>query len=167
MTYEPLDRDQLIQTIEELEEQLAKHEAKADQYEKAARQVKAKYENYKDDEDQRRERWQHEAKKELAADLIGVIDNLERAIMAADQDSSLLQGVKMVADQLYESLEKRGLERINADGEEFDPRLHNAVDTTQHDEHNVVVEEKQPGYQFGDTIIRPAKVIVGKLQDSE
>ncbi|MCJ7428858.1 MAG: nucleotide exchange factor GrpE [Candidatus Nanohaloarchaeota archaeon QJJ-5] len=167
MAYDNLDRSQLIEIIEELEQRLEQQEAKADQYERAAKKVKANYENYKDKQEQRRQRWEHEAKKDLATDLIGVIDNLERAIMAADQDTSLLKGVKMVADQLYEELAKRGLERINAEGEEFDPRLHNAVETTDHDEHRVVVEEKQPGYRFGDTILRPAQVVVGENNEPE
>jgi len=64
--------------------------------------------------------------------------------MAADEDSSIYQGVKMVADQLYDTLEKRGLERIDAEGEEFDPRIHNAVETQQHEDENKVLEQKNP-----------------------
>lgn len=167
MAYEDHDRDELIEIIEALEDEVDRQEAKADEYERAARQIKAKYENYKDDQEQRKDRWQHEAKKDLAADLIGVIDNLERAITAASEETALLQGVKMVADQLYDELEQRGLERINAEGEEFDPRLHNAVDTIEHDEHRIVVDEKQPGYRFGDHLLRPAQVVVGENEDSE
>jgi len=50
----------------------------------------------------------------------------------------------MVADQLYDTLEKRGLERIDAEGEEFDPRIHNAVETQQHEDENKVLEQKNP-----------------------
>jgi molecular chaperone GrpE len=68
----------------------------------------------------------------------------------------------MVADQLYDKLEKKGLERIDAEGEEFDPKLHKAVDTEQHEEENKVLEQKRKGYMFNDKVLREAEVVVGK-----
>ncbi|EHK02081.1 GrpE protein [Candidatus Haloredivivus sp. G17] len=84
---------------------------------------------------------------------------MERAILSADEDSALLQGVKMVSDQLYEKLETEGLERIDAEGEEFDPNLHKAVD--KKDDGKKVIEEKRKGYMFGDKVLREAEVVVG------
>jgi len=87
--------------------------------------------------------------------------------MAADEDSSIYQGVKMVADQLYDTLEKRGLERIDAEGEEFDPRIHNAVETQQHEDENKVLEQKKPGYKHREKVIRPADVVVSEKNSPE
>lgn len=127
--------------------------------------IKADFQNYRDDEDTRKQRWKDEARKDLAHDLIGVMDNLERAITSADEDTAILQGVKMVADQLYESLERRGLSRIDAAGEEFDPQLHSAVDIEEHHTHNEVIEQRRHGYMYDDQVLREAEVVVGQHPD--
>lgn len=165
MHYEELSREQLEQALEELEYEARELEEKAEEWEEKAKKKAADLENYRKNEDERKKRWQTEAREELAEELIEVMDNLERAIASAEEDSTLLQGVKMVADQLYEKLEKKGLERIDAEGEEFDPRHHKAVDTEEHDEHNRVLEEKRKGYRFKDKLLREAEVVVGKQED--
>jgi molecular chaperone GrpE len=165
MGYEQLSREQLIETVKELERQLEQQEAETETFKNAAKKIKADFENYRKKQDERKEEWKEEARKELAQDLISVMDNLERAIASANQDSSLLNGVDMVADQLYGALEKRGLQRIDAEGEEFDPRLHNAVDTRDHAEDNKILEMQRKGYMYGEEILRPADVIVGKNTD--
>ncbi|PSH00417.1 MAG: nucleotide exchange factor GrpE, partial [Nanohaloarchaea archaeon SW_7_46_7] len=120
------------------------------------------FENYRKKEDERKERHKEQAREKLAQELISVMDNLERAIMSADEDSTLLQGVKMVSDQLYETLEKKGLQRIDAEGEEFDPNIHNAVETREHEEERKILEQKRPGYMYGEKVLRPAEVVVSE-----
>ncbi|MFB6144248.1 MAG: nucleotide exchange factor GrpE, partial [Candidatus Nanohaloarchaea archaeon] len=117
-------------------------------------------------QDERKQRWKRQAQQELAEELITVIDNLERAILTADEDSSLVSGVKMVNDQLLETLEKRGLERIDAEGEEFDPELHNAVETREHEEERKVLEQKKPGYRHHEKVLRPAEVVVSEAKET-
>ncbi|MFB6204278.1 MAG: nucleotide exchange factor GrpE [Candidatus Nanohaloarchaea archaeon] len=160
--YEDISRQRLEKALANLEEELAKAQSERDEWESRAKKVKADFENYKKREEDRKEKWKHDARKELSEELISVMDNLERAIVSAEEDSGLLQGVKMVADQLYSTLEKRGLERIDAEGEEFDPHLHNAVDVKEHEEHNRVIETKRPGYRYRDHVLREAEVVVGK-----
>ncbi|MDY6770331.1 MAG: nucleotide exchange factor GrpE [Candidatus Nanohaloarchaea archaeon] len=167
MTYGDLSRPELEEALQELEERVSRLEDERDEWERRAKKIKADFENYKKDQDDRKQRWQHEARKDLAEDLIAVMDNLERAIMSADEDSGLLQGVKLVADQLYETLEQCGLERIDAEGEEFDPRLHNAVDTRHHPEHNKVLEQQRAGYMYRDQVLREAEVVVGQNEDND
>ena len=162
MSYEELSREQLEEALEELEQETKQIEEERDEWEEKAKQVKADFENYKKDQDERKQKWQNEAEEDLAEDMIEIMDNLERAIASADEDSAILQGVKMVADQLYGELEKRGLERIDAEGEEFDPRMHRAVETREHDEENQVLEQKRKGYMFEDRVLREAEVVVGK-----
>lgn len=166
MSYQDFSRDQLEEAISELEDRIDELEAENQRIMRAGKKAKADFENYKKRERDRKKRWQDQARRELAEDLITVLDNLERAIMTADEDSAVLQGVKMVADQLYTTLEKRGLQRIDAEGEEFDPRLHNAVDTRHHPEDNRVLEEKRKGYMYQDNVLREADVIVGKNTDT-
>ena len=158
MNYEELSKEELVEALREMEEQLEEKE----DWESKAKKFKADFENYKKKEPERKQKWQRLAEEKLAEDMIEVMDNLERAIASAKEDSVLLQGVKMVADQLYEALADRGLERINAEGQEFDPNYHKAVETQEHDEHNKVLEEKRTGYRFDDKVLREAEVIVGK-----
>ena len=165
MSYQDLSREELIEALEQMEQRLEKVEKEKNEFENLAKKTKADFENYKKNKDERKEKWQTEAERKLAKDLISVIDNFERALMAADDDSSIYQGVKMVADQLYETLEKRGLERISAEGEEFDPRLHNAVETQEHEQKDKILEQKKPGYRHKDKILRPADVVVSKTKE--
>lgn len=167
MSYQDLSQEELIEALEQMEQELKEVEKEKKEYEELAKKNKADFENYKKKQDERKDKWQTEAERKLAEDLISVIDNFERALMAADEDSSIYQGVKMVADQLHETLEKRGLERIDAEGEEFDPRLHNAVDTQEHEDDNKVLEQKKPGYKHKDKVLRPADVVVSEKEDSE
>jgi|AntDeeMinimDraft_4_1070355.scaffolds.fasta_scaffold00190_2 molecular chaperone GrpE len=167
MSYEELSREELIEALEQMEQQLDNVEQERNEFEKLAKKNKADFKNYKKKQDERKEKWQTEAERKLAKDLISVIDNFERALMAADEDSSIYQGVKMVADQLYDTLEKRGLERIDAEGEEFDPRIHNAVETQQHEDENKVLEQKKPGYKHREKVIRPADVVVSEKNSPE
>ena len=163
MSYEELSEEQKIEALNQMEKELEKAQTEALEWEEKAKKIKADYENYKKKQDERKDKWQHQAKEELAEEMIEVIDNLERAILSADKDSALLQGVKMVADQLYDKLESEGLERIDAEGEEFDPNLHKAVEKKE--DGKKVIEEKRKGYMFGDKVLREAEVVVGDLDE--
>jgi molecular chaperone GrpE len=167
MNYENLSREELIEALEEMEKRAIEAEQEAEEWEEKAKKAKADFENYRKKEDERKERHQDQAREKLAEDLISVMDNLERAIMSADEDSTLLKGVKMVSDQLYDTLEKKGLQRIDAEGEEFDPNIHNAVETREHEEERQVLEQKRPGYMYGEKILRPAEVVVSQSNGEE
>lgn len=166
MSYEDLSREELEEALETMEQQLRESEEEKEKFEQLAKKNKADFENYRKKQDERKQKWQTEAERKLSKDLISVIDNFERALMAADEESSIYQGVKMVADQLHETLEKRGLERIDAEGEEFDPRIHNAVETQEHEDDNKVLEQKKPGYKHKEKVLRPADVVVSENNDS-
>ncbi len=162
MSYEELSEEQKIEALNQLEKELEKAQTEASEWEEKAKKIKADFENYKKKQDERKKNWQDQAKEELAEEMIEVIDNLERAILSADEDSALLQGVKMVADQLYDKLEDEGLERIDAEGEEFDPNLHKAVEKKE--DGKKVIEEKRKGYMFGDKVLREAEVVIGNKE---
>ncbi|MBC8871142.1 MAG: nucleotide exchange factor GrpE [Planctomycetes bacterium] len=101
----------------------------------------------------------------LLRDLLSVTDNLDRAIEAAEQNensSSLLEGVKMVGQQLTGVLEQHHCRPINAKGEVFDPHLHEAIAQQPSAEHPAgsVIEVTQVGYQLHDRVVRPSQVLV-------
>ncbi|MCF6137981.1 nucleotide exchange factor GrpE [Pseudalkalibacillus berkeleyi] len=127
--------------------------------------TQADYDNFR-----RRTREEKEAAAKYRAQsivegLLPVIDNFERALSmeaAEEQNESLLQGMKMVYNQLIEALKNEGVEEVDAVGAEFDPHLHQAVMQVQEDDHedNTVVEVLQKGYVLKDRVIRPAMVKV-------
>lgn len=102
----------------------------------------------------------------LLGDLLPVIDNLQRALSHADptqgDSSPLIQGVRMIVQQLDGILEKHHCRRIPAAGELFDPHVHAAIGQQPSDEHpaGVVTHVAVEGYQLHDRVIRPSQVLV-------
>jgi molecular chaperone GrpE len=110
-------------------------------------------------------------RREILADLLEVVDNLERAIDAARNRASggdadpLLQGVEMVRSQFLAKLESFGVTRIASDGELFDPALHeaiSAVPVASPDQDGQIVGVVRHGYRVGEDVLRPASVAVAK-----
>lgn len=104
----------------------------------------------------------------LARDLLPGLDNLQRALLAAEAaevagaTGELVEGVKMVATQFDSILAQHGIEPIAAIGEPFDPAVHEAVQQQPSADHEpmTVIEEVERGFRLGDRVVRPAKVIV-------
>ena len=110
------------------------------------------------------------AAQPLLVELLPVIDNVQRAIAAAEKSPEgrgLLDGFNMVARQLEDVLSKHGCRRIVAEGQPFDPHLHQAI--AQQPSANVppgtVLLVAQDGYQLHDRVIRPSHVIVSKAAE--
>jgi molecular chaperone GrpE len=108
----------------------------------------------------------------LIQDLLPVLDNVERAIDAADkaQDVAvLLEGIKLVARQFEEVLARHHCQRIGALHLPFDPHLHHAISQQPTNEYpaNTVVIVAQSGFQLYDRVVRPSQVIVSRLPDAE
>jgi molecular chaperone GrpE len=130
-----------------------------------ALRTQAELENYrrrmrKEMEDERRY-----AQLALLSDLLPVLDNVQRAIQAAEKSpdaSGLLAGFKMVAQQLDNVLSRHHCTRIDALHKPFDPHLHAAIMQQPSSEYppNTVLQVAQDGYQLHDRVLRPAQVIV-------
>ena len=107
------------------------------------------------------------ANAELIKDLLGVLDDMERALEAARAnhaaDDPLLSGMQLVYDKALEVLARHGLERIAAAGEAFDPNRHEAMmqQPAPGLKTPTVLDELQRGYELKGRVIRPARVIVG------
>jgi molecular chaperone GrpE len=105
------------------------------------------------------------ANQPLVMDLLAVMDNVQRAIDAAQQthdSAGLLEGFRMVALQLSETLKKYGCAPIDAVGQAFDPTHHQAIAQQPSDQvpAGSVIEVPLAGYQLHDRVIRPAQVVV-------
>lgn len=106
--------------------------------------------------------------QDLGKKLLTSIDNLERALateVTDDQGASLKKGVEMVLESLTVALKEEGITEIKAEGEAFDPNLHQAVQTVPADDDHkadTIVNVLQKGYQLHDRVLRPAMVIVAQ-----
>jgi molecular chaperone GrpE len=100
--------------------------------------------------------------------LLPVMDDLNRAIDAASEDDAprgpILDGIRRIASSFQSVLANAGVEPIVSVGEEFNPELHEAVDTEETDSEmdGIVIEEYSRGYRLGDRLLRPARVKVGR-----
>jgi molecular chaperone GrpE len=134
----------------------------ADANERALR-VQAELENYRKRTRREMEEERRYAVLPFAKDLLSVVDNLERALAAAQGDGSgLLEGVQMVSAQLQNVLSQHQCTRIESVGKPFDPNVHQAIAQETSDEHpaGTVTREAQSGYKLFDRVIRPAQVFV-------
>lgn len=106
--------------------------------------------------------------QDLGKKLLPAIDNLERAMAAnveEDQAANLKKGVEMVLESLRQALKEEGIEEIPAEGETFDPNLHQAVQTVPATEDvpaDTIVTVLQKGYKLHDRVLRASMVIVAQ-----
>ena len=108
----------------------------------------------------------------LLRDLLPVVDNIDRAIEAAEKqedNASLLEGFKLVRQQLMGVLEQHQCKPIEALGEPFDPQVHEAILKQPSAEHAAdhVMMVTQQGYQLHDRVVRPSQVIVSSGSESD
>lgn len=128
--------------------------------------VQADFINFRRRADEEKARAIQSGKEQAVLALLPVLDNIERAIThepADIKDHQWVKGIASIASQLESQLEAIGLKKVGVIGELFDPNKHEAVgmDDTEGDT-EVVAAVLQTGYQFGDSIIRPAMVQVTK-----
>lgn len=102
--------------------------------------------------------------KKVALDLLGVIDNFERALDHSDEESSFKEGVEMIYQQLLDLLKKNNICPMEALNEKFDPNRHHAVLVEEKEgvEEGVVIDVVQKGYMINDEVLRPAMVKVSQ-----
>jgi molecular chaperone GrpE len=153
------EADQLDQDFEAL---LADAHKEKEEYLELARRTKADFENFRKRAAADVQAAQIRGKVAVAREVIDAVDNLERALEAAEDGAALREGVEMVLSGLRETLSRNGVEVVDPKGEKFDPNRHEALSTqaVEGTESGVVVEVLQKGYALGDQLVRPARVVV-------
>ncbi|MFL6312810.1 MAG: nucleotide exchange factor GrpE [Terriglobales bacterium] len=145
------DVEKLRSERNELFDRLARLQAEFDNYRKRAAKENAEYRDY--------------AVSDAARSLLPVIDSFTLALKnSAAKPEDLRKGVELIFKQLQDVLQKLNIERVPAQGEPFDPRVHEAiemVETNDAPDHHVL-EELQPGYRIKGRLLRPAMVRVAK-----
>ena len=153
--------------VDENEAKIAELEAKLADEEARYLRLRADYDNLS-----RRNRLDREAAEKyraqsLLTELLPVLDNLDRALQVEvtnEEAVALFKGVEMVYQQLLTATEKEGLELIAAEGEIFDPNVHQAVMQEQDSEKEtgIILRELQKGYKLKDRVLRPSMVSVNE-----
>jgi len=154
------ERDKEIET---LKASLAELERKAE----ALHRTAAELDNRRKRLERQMEECSRFALQPLAAELLPIIDNFERALEHAEKSrdfDALLNGVRLAHDQVLAGLKKFHIEKVEALGKPFDPAVHEAVaqlESAEHPDHTVV-QVHQEGYKLHDRLIRPSRVIVSR-----
>lgn len=127
--------------------------------------LQAEFDNYRKRSAKENADFREYAVADAARNLLPVIDNLSLALKnSSASPEDFRKGVELIYKQLQEALQKLNIQRIPAEGQAFDPRLHEAiemVESNQVPDHHVL-EELQPGYRIKDRLLRPAMVRVAK-----
>ena len=150
--------------------------ARAEEAEQRAREISSAYRRIEEEREAFRQRLSRDlerridlARAEMMRKVVAVLDDLERALASArtsTEPEALLAGVELIRDRLFQVLASEGVERIETLGRPFDPQLAEAVATEPTDDparDKVVTEELEKGYTLGGTLLRAARVKVGRL----
>jgi molecular chaperone GrpE len=147
--------------MKELKEKLEKAEAERVATNDKYLRMIAEYDNYRKRSAKEKESAYAEAYCDAIGAILPVIDNLERAL-AYSEGETLTEGVKMTLKQFEDTMQRLGINAYGARGDEFDPKIHNAIMQTEDAElgENQIAAVLQKGYSKGEKIIRHAMVTV-------
>ncbi|QIA64012.1 nucleotide exchange factor GrpE [Vibrio astriarenae] len=165
---EEVEQDETESKIAQLEAALLSSEAKVQEQQDSVLRAKAEVENMRRRTEQEIDKARKFALNKFAEELLPVIDNLERAIQAADAENEvvkpILEGVELTHKTFQDTLAKNGLKEINPEGETFNPEMHQAMSIQESPDHesNTVMFVMQKGYELNGRVIRPAMVMVAK-----
>jgi len=157
----------LKKEIGELKRQVQASDKEAEEYLDHLKRLKAEFENYKKRMVKERQQIINWTVEDLIKEFLPILDDLERALDSTKRSkdfSSLVEGVQMVYDHFRKLLKDKGVEQIPAEGQEFDPHFHEAIQGCESDKYpdNVVIEEMRKGYTFKGKVLRPSMVKVNK-----
>lgn len=150
-------------TAEEWQAALETAVKQRDDYLDKLQRTQADFQNFKRRNATARTDGYDDGQRETIAMILPTIDNLERALAAAEEqgeEGAFIDGVKMTLRSMLDALNKMGLEEIPALGEKFDPDVHNAVMRAEEGEPGTVLEVYQKGYRIKNRVIRYAMVKV-------
>ena len=161
---------------ENVEELKPKKESELDLVKKERDSFKEKYYYLAAEQENALKRFEREksnlvkfANEKLLSSLVGALDNLDLTLMAVANEEdekvkNICVGVQMVRDQFFETLKQNGLEVIQTEGKDFDPKFHEAISQKEEEgvESGKVLQEVQKGYVLNGRVVRASKVITSK-----
>lgn len=153
--------------LDEARSQADEQRGKAETYLDLAQRAQADFQNFKRRTEQERERTVKDANAALLRGLLPALDDLDLAldqVPAELREHTWARGMSLIGQKLQRSLEQQGLSRIGAEGEEFDPQIHEAIAYEEHPEYaeGQVAQVYHPGYTLHERVLRPAQVTVAR-----
>ena len=158
-------KEEVEENIEEEKQQEKEEKVKNSEYDELNdryKRILAEFENFKKRSQKERESLYNSVLGDIIIGLLPAIDNLQNAVKAECKDEKYKAGVELVEKQFKEFLSKNKVEEIPAEGEIFDPSLHEAVSSIK-DESKAsqeIVQEYRKGYKIGNKVIRHSMVVV-------
>ena len=146
---------------------LADREAELKQCQEKVLRLAADLENFKKRIEREKSEYMKYALESFARELLPFLDNLERAVTSAKDSrdfDKLTEGLELTMSGYLKTMERFGLKVFTAEGQKFDPNLHEALTVQEHEgvEENTVIKELLKGYSLHERILRPALVVVSK-----
>ena len=157
-------RSELLERLQEAERELEKARQQAEESTRSWQRSAADFANYRRRTEEERGVMAQFSNAVLITKLLAVLDDFDRALANVPEDAheGWVEGIQLVERKLRTVLESEGVTPIEAEGQPFDPNLHEAVvhqETTEYPD-NYVMDEVQRGYRLGDRVLRPALVRV-------
>jgi len=164
---QPSSIDNATAEIEALRQELEQARTQADEYLDGWQRARAEFANYKKRVDREQAQVYQTAAGNIVKRYLDVADDLERALKnrpKRGEGAAWANGVELVHRKLLSILESEGVQPIQAEGQFFDPNLHEAVTSEDSDTHasGQIIEVLQQGYMLGDRVLRPAMVRVAR-----
>ena len=126
-----------------------------------AQRIQADFENYRKRAAREAAAAGERAKSGLVRELLPIVDNLERALVSAEEgEQHLAEGVRLVHSELIAVLERNGIHQFDPAGDRFDPAEHEALSVREDGEPGVVLDVVEKGYRANGSVLRPARVVV-------
>ena len=156
--------EQVTAEVEALKKQLEESEAKASEYKDSWMRSQAEFQNYKKRIERDNNLMRATMKGDIVKKILPVLDDLERALQNRPADESWADGIELIVRKFQSALESEGIQRIEAEGAEFDPNFHEAIsnEPSEEVESGHVIAVVQNGYMLGERVIRPALVRVAQ-----
>ena len=161
---ETVDVEKLVAELAALKKEAEAEKARAAEMTDSARRLQAEFDNYRKRMNDNSRKVREDATAEVLVKVVPVLDTIAQALNMID-DEKVAGGVKMIGDEITKLLGSYGVVEIEAEGKEFDPKLHEAImqmPAETEEQKDTVKQVFQKGYKMGDKVIRPAGVIVNK-----
>ncbi len=143
---------------------LAEAKAEAEKYLDMARRLQADFDNYRKRTQRENEEYRKFACSSIVGELLTIVDDLDRALEHAGEETEFVKGIRGVRTNLMKILESNGLKEIPAEGK-FDPNYHEALCTVEGDDDGTIAEVFQKGYMLNGKVLRYSKVKVTKKKE--
>jgi len=153
----------LRKELEQMREEIDREKERSKEYLNLAKRIQADFDNYKKRVQKEREQMIESASERIIYDLLGIIDDFERALDSPENEQEFKEGVRRIHTNITSLLRQHGLREI-AEQQTFDPDLHEAL-CAEEGEEGKILEVYQKGYLLGNKVLRCSKVKVGKCSE--